>query len=283
MLVVDFHIHPTTKGLLPWVYDWMNSFLPPGVDPQRYLDETVTQEGLVRMLDENGVDYAVALAELNPRVTGIITNEELAQLCHGVDRLIPFGDVNPHLTANPAAELDHYVRNWGFRGVKLYPVYQLFQANDRLLYPFYEKAQELGVSVMVHTGTSIFQGVRIKHGDPLLLEDIARDFPDLTLILVHGGRGFWYDTASFLSQAYPRVYLEVSGLPPRQLLEYFPDMESFADKIIFGSDWPGPVPKRNIEVIRGLPISDDAKSKILGLNAARILGLDTSRRKPYSV
>ncbi|MDP2663210.1 MAG: amidohydrolase family protein [Dehalococcoidia bacterium] len=279
MLVVDFHIHPTTKGLLPWVFDWMKGFLPPGEDPQRYLDETVTKEGLIRLLDENGVDYAVALAELNPRVTGIITNEELAECCRGLDRLIPFADVNPHMIADPAAELERCVLEWGFKGAKLYPVYQLFQANDRVLYPFYEKAQELGVPVMVHTGSSIFQGVRLKYGDPQLLEDVALDFPDLTLILVHGGRGFWYDVAFFLSRAYPRIYLEVSGLPPRYLLDYFPDLESHADKVLFGSDWPGPNPKRNIEAIQALPISEEAKVKILGANAARILGLDTRPRK----
>ena len=279
MLVVDFHIHPTTKGLLPWVYDWMIGFLPPGVDPQGFLDETVTKEGMVRVLDENGLDYAVALAELNPRVTGVITNEELAELCRGVDRLIPFGDVNPHLTASPAEELDRCVREWGFRGVKLYPVYQLFYANDRLLYPFYEKAQELGIPIMIHTGSSIFPGVRLKYGDPLLLEDVVMDFPDLTLVLVHGGRGFWYDTAFFLSRAHRNVYLEIAGLPPRSLLDYFPDLESYADKVIFGSDWPGPSPKKNIDAINALPISEEAKAKILGGNAARILRLDTTPRK----
>ena len=279
MLVVDFHIHPTKKGILPWVYDWMSNFLPPGEDPQRYLDENMTKEGMVRFLDDNGVDYAVALGELNPRVTGIITNEELADLCRGVDRLIPFADVNPHLIADPAAELDRCVRDWGFRGVKLYPVYQLFYANDRILYPFYEKAQELGVPVMVHTGSSIFQGVRLKYGDPLLLEDVAVDFPDLTLVLVHGGRGFWYDTAFFLNRAYSKVYLEIAGLPPRSLLDYFPDLEAYADKVLFGSDWPGPNPKKNIDAIKALPISEEAKAKILGENAARILGLDTTPRE----
>ena len=175
MLVVDFHIHPTTKGLLPWVYDWMIGFLPPGVDPQGFLDETVTKEGMVRVLDENGLDYAVALAELNPRVTGVITNEELAELCRGVDRLIPFGDVNPHLTASPAEELDRCVREWGFRGVKLYPVYQLFYANDRLLYPFYEKAQELAA---------------VQPNEILLIDDTR---PNLVAADKAGWHGLWSD------------------------------------------------------------------------------------------
>lgn len=278
MLVVDFHLHPT-KDILPWVYDWIGGFLPAGQDPRHYLEHILTKEGIVRFLDENGVDYAVALAEVNPRCTGTITNGELAEFCRGIDRLLPFADVNPHMTADPARELERCVQELGFRGVKLYPVYQLFYPNDALLYPLYEKAQELGVPVMVHTGSSIFQGVRLKYGDPALLDDVAVDFPDLTLILVHGGRGFWYRSAFFLSRIHPNVYLEVAGLPPQNLMDYFPDLERHSDKVLFGSDWPGPIPKKNIQAIGALPLSEGAKAKILGGNAARILGLDTTPRR----
>jgi len=277
MLVVDFHIHPT-KDIVPWVYDWIEGFLPEGEDPRRYLEEVLTKEGILRFLDDNGLDYAVALAELNPRCSGTITNDELADFCRDIDRLIPFADVNPHMTADPAKELERCVRDMGFRGVKLYPVYQLFYANDHFLYPLYEKAQELGVPVMVHTGSSIFDGARLKYGDPLLLDEVAVDFPELTIVLVHGGRGFWYETAFHLVRSHAKVYLEIAGLPPRNLLEYFPDLEGYSEKVIFGSDWPGPVPKKNIQSINALPISEDARARILGGNAARLLGLDTRPR-----
>jgi predicted TIM-barrel fold metal-dependent hydrolase len=166
----------------------------------------------------------------------------------------------------------------GFRGVKLYPTYQQFYANDSRLYPLYAKAQEKGIPVMIHTGSSIFRGSRLKYGDPLYMDDVAVDFPELILLMAHSGRGFWYNRAYFLAKLHANVYMEISGLPPQKLLNYFPELERVADKVIFGSDWPGmPHIRRNIEAIRSLPLEEETKEKILGGNAARILGLDSSQ------
>jgi hypothetical protein len=127
---------------------------------------------------------------------------------------------------------------------------------------------------MIHTGSSIFRGSRLKYGDPLYIDDVAVDFPNLVIVMAHSGRGFWYERAFFLAKLHENVYMEISGLPPQKLLTYFPDLEKLADKVIFGSDWPGmPDIRRNIEVIRGLPLTESTKEKILGENAARILGL----------
>jgi predicted TIM-barrel fold metal-dependent hydrolase len=144
-----------------------------------------------------------------------------------------------------------------------------------MLYPLYAVAQELKIPVMVHTGSSVFKGARLKYGDPLALDDVAVDFPELTIVMAHSGRGFWYDRAFFLARLHEHVYMEVAGLPPQRLLEYFPELERNADKIIFGSDWPGmPYIGRNIELIRSLPLKASTKNKILGENAARILKLE---------
>ncbi|RMG93858.1 MAG: amidohydrolase, partial [Candidatus Dadabacteria bacterium] len=135
--------------------------------------------------------------------------------------------------------------------------------------------QELGWPVMVHTGSSVFRGAKLKYGDPLHLDEVAVDFPELTLLMVHGGRGFWYDRAEFLAGLHPNLYLEISGLPPRKLLSYFPGLERIHRKVVFGSDWPGnPGIRANVEAIRQLPLSEAAKEAILGGNAARILGLE---------
>jgi predicted TIM-barrel fold metal-dependent hydrolase len=271
--VIDFHFH---AGLYheyhPWVIEWMKTRIE---DPEAFVNSVLTPEGIVRYLRENGVDYAVALAELSPITTGMLNNEVVAELCRDMDCLIPFCSINPFLVADLAGELERYVTEMGFRGLKLYPTYQHFYANDNRLYPLYAKAQELGIPVMMHTGSSLFRGARLKYGDPLYMDDVAVDFPDLTLLMAHSGRGFWYDRAYFLAKLHANMYMEISGLPPQKLLDYFPELERVADKVVFGSDWPGmPHIKRNIELIRGLPLSEEAKEKILGGNAARILGLD---------
>ena len=274
MPVIDFHFHISHyEQIHPWVIEWAQSTFGEG-DVEGYIREIMTPDGVQRFLDECGVDYAVALAELSPITTGIITNEIVAEFCQGIERLIPFCNVNPALVARLDEALERYVTEMGFRGVKLYPVYQHFYPNDRRIYPLYAKAQELGIPVMVHTGSSIFRGARLKYGDPLYLDDVVVVFPDLTLIMAHSGRGFWYDRAFFLSRLHKNVYMEIAGLPPQKLLTYFPDLEKNADKVVFGSDWPGmPRIKRNIEMIRELPLAESAKEKILGCNAAQILGL----------
>ncbi len=273
--IIDFHVHAGLyHDLHPWVTEWIQGELKGVDDPEAFYKSILTPEGMIQYLRMNGVDYAVVLAELSPITTGMMTNEGVIELSRGVDCLIPFCNVNPFLVADLPGELERYVTEMGFRGMKLYPTYQHFYPNDNRIYPLYAKAQELGIPVMLHTGSSIFRGARIKYGDPLYLDDVAVDFPDLTLLLVHSGRGFWYDRAYFLAKLHANVYMEISGLPPKRLLEYFPELERVADKVIFGSDWPGmPYIGRNIELIRGLPLKEETKEKILGGNAARILGI----------
>jgi len=274
MPIIDFHVHIAGPGnLKPWVISYFEDY-----GKGSGAEKVITQEGrmdpgaLVDLLQENGVDYAVILAELSPITTGIVSNEEVVEFCKGRKELIPFANLNPYLNTRLGEELKHCTCDLGMRGVKLYPTYQQFYPNDRTLYPLYAKAQELKIPVMVHTGSSLFHGSRMKYGDPLLLDDVAVDFPDLTLIQVHSGRGFWYASAFFLAQLHPHTYMEIAGLPPQNLLKYFPDLEKNANKILFGSDWPGvPGIKKNIEALRALPLKEETQRKILGENAAKIL------------
>ncbi|HEY0305738.1 MAG TPA: amidohydrolase family protein, partial [Longimicrobiales bacterium] len=153
--------------------------------------------------------------------------------------------------------------------------YQFFYPNERRVYPIYEVCRAAGIPVLLHIGSSVIAGTRLKYCDPIHLDDVAADFPDLSIVMAHGGRGFWYDACAFLAAHFRNVYIDVTGLVPEKLLEFFPAMEKFADKYVFGTDWPA-MPKsaaHNIEAISRLGLSTSALERIFYQNAARLLKL----------
>jgi predicted TIM-barrel fold metal-dependent hydrolase len=236
-------------------------------------DGSMTPRSFLKFMKEEDVDFAVILAEDSPLTTGVVPNEFVAEFSQRDERLIPFVSINPVL--DPTAKtLTSLVEDMGMRGLKLLPPYQFFYPNDERLFPLYSKAEELEIPVNFHTGSSIFKYTRLKYADPMHLDDVAVDFPDLKIIMAHGGRSFWYDVAFFLVKRHKYVYIDVSGLSPSNLLNYFPNLEEIADKVVFGSDWPGAVSiKRNAEVIWRLPLREETRRKILGENAKKILKL----------
>jgi predicted TIM-barrel fold metal-dependent hydrolase len=284
--IIDFHVHISrSEHEHPWVLDGMAWMTRQPVEKLvAGLDAIVHPEVLPGFLTENHVDYAVALAEVNPIATGIADNDYAGEFCkqanahaeqNGGTKLIPFCSINPMYTADLPGELERCYHELGFRGMKLYPTYQHFYTNDARVYPLYSKAEELGIPILIHTGSSIFKGARMKYGDPLFLDDVAIDFPKLNLVMAHGGRGFWYDRAFFLCKLHPNLFIDIAGLPPKRLLDYYPEFERLAHKYVFGSDWPGVASiAENIAGVRALPISEENKERILGGNAAILLGLD---------
>lgn len=272
-LRIDFHVHLALYSeYRPWVTEWIKQSHPEGFE--EFINRYNNPDEFEELLTDEGVDYACILAELSPVTTGLCTNKQVQEFCKGRKRLIPFCDLNPHLYTDLGSELRNKVESEGFRGVKLYPTYQQYYLNDSRMYPLYSSAQELGIPVLIHTGSSVFKGARLKYGDPLHLDDVATDFPSLNLVMAHSGRGFWYDRAFFLSKLHANVYMEVSGLPPAKLLTYFPELAGNTDKVIFGSDWPGMSQiRRNMDTIASLSLPPEGVDNILGGNAAKLLHL----------
>ncbi|MCJ2520637.1 MAG: amidohydrolase family protein [Candidatus Thermoplasmatota archaeon] len=194
------------------------------------------------------------------------------------DRLLPFGGVDPRST-DVEQRMEELVSKYEVRGIKIHPPHQLFFPNSyvteglRGLEVVYSMAEDNGLPVMIHTGTSIFPGARVRFGNPLSLDDVALDFPKLKIIMAHGGRPFWTEEAFFLLRRHQNLYFDVSSIPPKRLLHYFPRLEEVAHKTLFGSDWPGPmVPgiKHNLDDFLALPLSNDAKRAILETNSRRL-------------
>jgi uncharacterized protein len=273
MRVIDFHLHVGTREHWnPWVMDYFAAQNPTYT---ALFSEEITPEELLPYLRSQGVERAVMLSEYAPKATGVVTNEFTAEFCRGHEELIPFGAPCLYSDIPLVEQAEHAVKVLGMKGFKMLPTYSHFYPNDPKLFPFYEVAQDLGVPLQFHTGTSIFRGARIKYGDPLFLDDVADEFPELKIVLDHGGRSFWYDRAAWMITRHPNVYVGITGIPAKRLLEYFPQLPSYPERFIFGSDWPGvPDIRSYADRVRKLPLDESIIERILWKNAAAVLGLD---------
>jgi predicted TIM-barrel fold metal-dependent hydrolase len=237
---------------------------------------------LLRRLDADGIDRAVLVNYPSPDLMGFThrVNDYVAEYCAAApDRLIPMGGVHPRFSEDAAGEVRRAAER-GVRALKLHPCHMAVEPNAYLhgleaLRALYEEAQRLKLPVMVHTGTSIFPGARSRAGEPMAVDDVAVDFPELTLILAHGGRPLWMEQAFFLVRRFPQVYMDVSGIPPKAVLRYFPRLAEVADKVLYGSDWPSPGVSsmaKNLAEFRALGLPADVLDKMLDSNARGIFG-----------
>jgi hypothetical protein len=281
-VLIDVHLHaarlPTLK---PAWRQWAHEFGGDGVIGQVYDgDGAVDPRRFDEYLAAEGVDVALLLAEYSPKVTGIQPIEDLLPLsAANPERLRVVANLNPHLHY-PVDEELHRQLALGAVAVKIHPVHGGFAANDRALYPAYEICQRLGVPVVVHCGTSTFPGSSNKYADPVLLDDVLRDFRDLDVVLAHGGRGWWYDAAAFLALSHEHVWIELSGLPPSRLREYYArhSWARLTRRMIFGTDWPGvPGIARNARAVAELCPDAETAGLVLGGNAQRVYRLKTDR------
>jgi len=234
----------------------------------------------LEFLDASGIDRAMLINYVAPEVIGFTSgvNQFVADYVKANPaRLLSCGSLHPRHTSNILADVEHILR-LDLKMIKIHPPHQLLFPNDYLsgakeLEIIYRAAEANGIPVMFHTGTSIFPGARNKYGDPIYIDDVAVDFPKLKILLAHGGRPLWMKTAFFLVRRHAIVYLDISGIPPKTLLKYFPRLEEIASKTLFGTDWPGPgVPdiRKNLDEFRALPLSRAVQQQILSKTALAI-------------
>lgn len=277
--LVDAHIHlPRLSTLKPAWLEWAERFGAPDWRSV-YDDEGDPVPARVdAMLAAEGVDRALLFCEYSPRATGIQSVEDLLPIRdHNPERFRLVANVNPHLHHPVSSEVERQL-DLGAVALKVHPVHGAFSPADKELLPAYQVCAERGVPVIIHSGTSTFPGSRAKFGDPALLLDAIEDFPELNFVFAHGGRGWWYDTAAFLVLARPNVWMDLSGLPPKKLPEYYArfDLVRLAEKWIFGTDWPGvPGIRRNAEAVAGIGLPEGVLAGVFSGNAARVFpGLD---------
>jgi len=218
----------------------------------------------------------------SPKEPRKISNEEIAELANqNADVAIPFASVNPHRGAAGVELAKRLIREHRVKGFKFHPTVQEFFPNDRLAYPLYEAIAEAKLPALFHTGqtgvgagTPGGGGLRLKYSHPMLLDDVAADFPDMPIILAHPSFP-WQEEALSVATHKPQVYIDLSGWSPK----YFPPIlvqyanTLLKDKILFGSDYPVITPERWMEDFDKLPIKPEVKPLIMKANAARLLRL----------
>jgi hypothetical protein len=274
--LIDAHVHaarlPTLK---PAWRQWADDFGDAAALEQVYGDDgTISPARFDAYLAGQGVDVALLLAEYSPKVTGIQPVEDLLPLT-GTPRTRLVANINPHLHYPVDTELERQV-GLGAVALKIHPVHGGFPANDRALYPAYAICQEARMPVVVHCGTSTFPGSSNSFADPVLLDDVLRDFRALNVVLAHGGRGWWYDAAAFMALSSERVWIELSGLPPSRLREYYArhNWARLTRRMIFGTDWPGvPGIARNARAVAQVCPDEQTASLVLAGNAAGVYNL----------
>jgi hypothetical protein len=228
-------------------------------------------------------NMACVVFTVDERLTGrpMVPNDEVIQFAHeNADIAIPFVSVDPTRGPEAVREARRLIAA-GARGLKLHPPLQQFFPNDPLAYPLYEVFAEAKLPVLFHTGHSGIGtgmpgggGIRLKYGNPMNIDDVAADFPDLPIILAHPSFP-WQDEAISVCLHKPKVYIDLSGWSPKYfsatLVQYANSL--LKNKVLFGSDYPLLTPDRWMADFEKIAIKDEVRPLILKENAARLFGL----------
>ncbi len=278
--MIDFHTHLTAvQG------DW-----PPDPELNRACEEIFgmgpfqPMKTFLAAMDEAGIDQSVVLPIDCTTAHGckIFSNEQIASIVADQPRLIGFASVDPNRRQAPS-ELEYAVRTLGLRGLKLDPALQDFDVADRnVAYPVLAKAAELDIPVVIHTGLSWAPVGRSAKANPLALEAVAHDLPELRFVIAHFGFP-WVREAVMLALRFPQVYLDTaiiySGSPTDSVGRTFRHevgmdviRRSLRNQIVFGSNTPRIRPKRMSQAITSLDLDPDLYHNITEGNAQRLLG-----------
>ena len=197
------------------------------------------------------------------------------------DVLIPFGSVDPWDGRRAVHRVRELVRDYGVKGFKFHPSFQAFEPNDRRFYPIYEAITEAGVPALFHTGqTGLGAGlpgghrIKLRYSDPMLLDDVAADFPELTIVMAHPAVP-WVDAQIAVAAHKANVYVDLSGWSPK----YFPPQlvaaigRQLRTKVLFGTDYPYIRLERWRRDFESLDVDPEVLPLVFKQNALRVLGL----------
>lgn len=294
-MIIDMHGHPTMRFYEGKLRGDPNAkYVPPKdqAEVTSIMMNDISQ--MVKNMDEAKIDKSVVLTfgkDLDPLFnyaeynssTGVTTpssNEWVHKAMQEYPgRFLGFACIDP-IKEEAIEELEQTINNYDFKGVKLFPCHHYYEANDKKVYPFYEKCLELGICVSFHMGHTGNRIDRLRLQSPLTLDDVARDFPELKIIICHIG-GNWFQEATGVALGNPNVYVETASIHSFASMNVLPIEPSFLikqvveilgdSKILYGTDNKYRV--NNIFWMRGIGLKEESIQRIMGENAAQLLGI----------
>ncbi len=282
IVAIDTHVHIEVDDdghlSLPQSYlDWSAKYFHSGAPRTPKIDE-IAAYYRERKIAAVVFSVDVELSMGQPRIANEFVAEGAAR---NSDVLIPFASIDPARGADGVRELERLIADHGIKGVKFHPALQNFAPNDHLAYPMYEVLAAHGLPGLFHTGqTGIGAGmpggggVKLRKSEPILLDDVAADFPDMPIIMAHPSVP-WQDEAIAVANHKANVYIDLSGWAPK----YFPPQLSKAlnnllrHKALFASDYPVIDTDRWLSDFAALDLKDEVRPLILKDNAATLLKL----------
>lgn len=279
MPIIDIHVHiQPWEQIKPGVREKMTAGRKDLAAIEQFMQ---SPKAFLEFLDAQGVEAAGLINYPSPDLMGFTatTNDFVANYCkENPRRLIAFGGVHPRFCDDVDAEMTRLLK-LGIRCLKVHPPHQNIAANAYRhghagQLALYRRAERENMLLMFHGGTSIFPGARNVFADTMPIDDVAVDFPDLKIIIAHAGRPLHVETTFFLLRRHQNVHIDVSGIPPKKLLEYLPRLEEISEKTLWGTDWPSPGVmdmRKNIDDFLALPLAQKTKESVLHENAAALL------------
>jgi predicted TIM-barrel fold metal-dependent hydrolase len=278
-MIIDAHVHPVFRETpaTPEIARMIQNLEQTSKNYYCRSQNILSLADFQQEMKSAGIDRVVLQVSASKGSPANPVNEQVSMLMRMFpDSFMGFAGFNPHQGEQAVADIVHAIKDLGYKGLKTVSPTLELDINDKAYYPCYAKAQELGVPIMIHTGAStLVMGYRVKYAQPLMIDDVAFDFPDLKIICAHMGGHSFMDVQSLLVR-HQNVYADLSfwslhplykDLIPWRILE-----ETVSDKILLGSDYPcAQTPKEAVETVKTLLISEAFKQKILGKNAERLL------------
>lgn len=298
-MIIDMHGHPTMKFYMGKPVtelgaDLKSKYVPPKDQAEATSRMMKDISRMVKDMDKASIDKRVLLtfgkdldskfnyAESDPS-TGVTTpsTNEWVHACMEKypDRFLGFACIDPS-KEGAIEELEQTISEYNFKGVKLFPCHHYYEANDKKIYPFYEKCVELGICVSYHMGFTGSPIDRLRLQLPLTLDDVARDFPKLNIVICHIA-GHWFQEATQVALGNPNVYVDTAAIHWYANMNILPIEPSFLikrvvailgdSKVLYGTD--NMDEQNNIFWMKGIGLKEESLRKIMGENAAGLLNI----------